>query len=62
MELKAPPHPQIIKKMRKFLELEGKLGPIPQSPSNQFRPPHPDTNPNIRKVTRITEKRKRVQS
>ena len=54
------PHPTIIKKMRTFLELEGKLGPISQSPSNQFRPPEQDTNPNIRKVTKITEKRKRV--
>ena len=51
------PHPTIIKKMRTFLELEGKLGPIPQSTSNQFRPPQPDTNPNISK---ITEKRKRI--
>ena len=51
------PHPTIIKKMRTFLELERKLGPIPQSPSNQFRPPQPDTNPNISK---ITEKRKRI--
>ena len=54
------PHPTIIKKKRKFLEIEGKLGPIPQSPSNQYRPPQPDTNPNIRKATKITEKRKRV--
>ena len=53
-------HPTIIMKMRTFLELEEKLGPIPQSPSNQFRPPQPDTNPNVRKVTKITEKRKRV--
>ena len=51
------PHPTIIKKMRTFLELEGKLGPIPHSPSNQFRPPQLDTNP---KVSKITEKRKRT--
>ena len=54
------PHPIVIKKMRTFLEIEGKLGPIPQSPSNQYRPHQPDTNPNIRKATKITEKRKRV--
>ena len=60
MELKTLPHPKNIKKMRTFLELEGKLGPIPQYPSNQFRPPQPDTKPNIRKVTKITEKKKRV--
>ena len=52
-------HPTIIKKMRTFLEVEGKLGPIPQS-NNQYRPPQPDTNPNIRKPTKTTEKRKRV--
>ena len=56
VELKTPP-PTIIKKMRTYLELEGKLGPIPQSLSDQFRPPQPDTNPNI---SRITEKRKRI--
>ena len=34
------------------------MGPIP-TPGSQFRPPLPDTNPNIRKDT-VTEKRKRV--
>ena len=51
-------HPTIIKKMKTFLEVEGKLGPI-LTPSSQFRPPLPDTNPNIRKDN-ITEKRKRA--
>ena len=46
--------------MRTFLEIEGKLGPIPQSSSNQYRSPQPDTNPNVRKATKTTEKRKRV--
>ena len=54
------PHLTIIKKMRAFLELDGQLGPIPQSPSNQFRPLNQTPTPNIRKVTKITEKRKRV--
>ena len=54
------PHPTIIKKMRTFLEIKGNLGPIPQSASNQYRPPQPDTNPNVRKATKSTEKRKRV--
>ena len=45
--------------MRTFLEVKGKLGPIPQS-SNQYRPSQPDTNPNVRKPTKTTEKRKRV--
>ena len=52
------PHPTIIKKMKTFLEVENKMGPIPM-PSSQFRPPLPDTNPNIRKDN-VTEKRKRA--
>ena len=52
------PHPTIIKKMKTFLEVGGKMGPIP-TPGSQFRPPLPDTNPNIRKDT-VTEKRKRA--
>ena len=51
-------YPTIIKKMKTFLEVEGKMGPIP-TPGSQFRPPLPDTNPNIRKDT-VTEKRKRA--
>ena len=51
-------HPTIIKKMRTFLEVENKMGPIP-TPGSQFRPPLPDTNPNIRKDN-VTEKRKRA--
>ena len=50
------PHPTIIKKMKTFLEVEGKMGPIPAS---QFMPLLPDTNPNIRKDN-ATEKRKRA--
>ena len=41
-------HPTIIKKMKTFPEVENKMGPIP-TPGSQFRPPLPDTNPNIRK-------------
>ena len=53
-------HPTIIKKMKTFLEVEGKMGPIPVPvPSNQFRPPLPETNPNVRKND-VTEKRKRA--
>ena len=48
------PHPTIIKKMKTFLEVKGKMGLIPAS---QFRPPLPDTNHNVRKDM---EKRKRV--
>ena len=54
------PHPTIIKKMKTFLEVEGKMGPIPVPvPGNQFRPPLPETNPNVRKND-ATEKRKRA--
>ena len=36
------------------------MGPIPVPvPGNQFRPPLPDTNPNVRKND-VTEKRKRA--
>ena len=50
------PHPIIIKKMKTFLEVEGKMGPAPAS---QFRLPLADTNPNIRKDNAM-EKRKRA--
>ena len=52
------PHPTVIKKMKTFLEVEGKMGPI-SAPVSQFRPPLPDTNPNIRK-NNAAEKRKRA--
>ena len=50
------PHPTIIKKMKTFLEVEVKMG---LAPTSQFRPPLPDTNPNIRKDNTV-EKRKRA--
>ena len=53
-------HPTIIKKMKTFLGVENKMGPIPIPVlANQFRPPLPETNPNVRKND-MTEKRKRV--
>ena len=52
------PHPTIIKKMKTFLEVEEKMGLIPQ-PTSQYRPPQPDTNPKIRKDS-TAEKRKRA--
>ena len=48
VEHETPPQPTIVKKMRTFLEVEGKMGPIPQPASSQYRPPQPDTNPNVR--------------
>ena len=56
LEHKTSLSPTIIKKMKTFLEVEGKMGPIPTS---QFRPPLPDTNPNIRKDNGV-EKGKRA--
>ena len=46
LEHKTLPYPTIIKKMKTFLEVEGKMGPAP-APASQFRPPLPNTNPNI---------------
>ena len=49
------PHPTLIKKMRMYLELEGKLGPKSrlqhqlQQNQNQPRPTQPSTNPLIRR-------------
>ena len=53
------PHPTIIKKIRTFLEVEGKMGSIPQPASSQYRLPQLDTNPNVRKDN-TAEKRKRA--
>ena len=50
------PHPTIIKKLKTFVEVDGKMGLIPAS---QSRPPLSDTNPNIRKDNAM-EKRKRA--
>ena len=54
------PHPTIIKKMKTFLELEGKLGPELQPQTDQSRPTQPDTNPCIRKETKAIEKMKKL--
>ena len=56
------PHPTITKKMKTYLELEGKLGPKPQSQSNQFRPSQPNTNTHVRKDSKVTKKRKEINS
>ena len=53
------PHLTIIRKMRSFQEVEGKTGSIPQPANSQYRPPWPDTNPNVRKSNAM-EKRKRA--
>ena len=41
------------------MEVENKMGPVIPAPVSQFRPPLPETNPNIRKSD-STEKRKRA--
>ena len=51
-------HPTIVKKMKTFLEVENKMGPIIPALVSQFRPPFSETNPNFRK-SETTEKRKR---
>ena len=45
--------------MKTYLEVEGKMGPIPQPASSQYSPPQPDTNPKVRKDNTI-EKRMRA--
>ena len=52
-------HPNMIKKMKTFLEVENKMGPIIAALASQFRLPLPDTNPNVR-ISDASEKRKRV--
>ena len=53
------PHLNIVKKMRTFLEVENKMGPINPALANQYRPLLPETNPNVRKGN-ATKKRKTV--
>ena len=53
------PHLNMVKKMRTFLEVENKMGPIIQALANQYRLPLPEMNPNVRKGN-ATEKRRTV--
>ena len=52
-------HPNIIKKMKTFLDVENKMGPIIPALVSQFRLPLLETNPNIRKDD-SPEKRRRA--
>ena len=55
---KLCPHPYIIKKMKTFLEVENKMGPIIPALVSQFRPPLPETNPrNIKKGDSMEKRR-----
>ena len=53
------PHPNMVKKMRTFLEVENKMGPIIPAPAKQYRLPLPEMNPNVRKGN-ATRKRRTV--
>ena len=56
------PHPSLIKKMRTYLKLEGKVGlkprqqPNPQQNKNQLRPIQPRTNPLVKRGTKTNDK------
>ena len=50
-------HLNMVKKMRTFLEVENKMGPIIPASTNQYRLPLPEMNPNVRKGN-ATEKRR----
>ena len=56
---KLHPHPTIAKKMKTFLEVENRMGPIIPALVSHFRPPLPEINRNFRKCG-TTEKRKRA--
>ena len=49
----------MVKKMRTFLEVENKMGPIIPAPANQYRLLLPETNPKVRKGN-ATKKRRTV--
>ena len=56
-------HPTLIKKMKTYLELEGKLGPKPKQPhsqQNQPRPTQPSTNPLSRRGKKTNGKRRKL--
>ena len=52
-------HLNMIKKMKTFLEVENKMGPIIPALASQYRPQLPEMNPNVGKGD-ATKKRKRV--
>ena len=54
------PHPTLIKKMKIYLELKGRLGPQFQPQPNQSKSAQPSTNPCVRKETKATDKRKKI--
>ena len=57
------PHPNIIKKMKTFLEVENKMGTSIQTsmPNSQFRPPLVETNPNVCRTDKMEKKKQLYQ-
>ena len=58
--IRLHPHPTLIKKMRTYLKLEGKLGPKFHPQLDQSRPTQPNTNSLVRKETKVTDKRRKL--
>ena len=56
------PHPTLIRKIRTYFELEGKLGLKSkiQPQENQSRPAQPNTNPLVRMEAKTTDKRRKL--
>ena len=52
-------NPNMIKKMKPFLEVENKMGPIIPALANQYRLPLPEMNPNVR-IGKAMEKRRTI--
>ena len=53
-------HPTLIKKMKTYLELEGKLNPKFQPQPDQSKPTQPNTNHHVKKETKVTDKRRKL--
>ena len=55
-------HPTLIKKMKTYLELEGKLGPEAKIPpqQNQSISTQPNTNPPVRREAKANEYRRKL--
>ena len=56
------PHPTHIKKMKTYLELEGKLGPKSkiQPQQDQSGPAQPNINPLVRREAKATDKKRKL--
>ena len=54
------PHCTLIKKMRTYLRLEGKLDLKFKPQLDQSKPAQPNTNPCVRIETKVTDKRRKL--